>query len=249
MDIRLLGEVQLRIGGRAVPLGPRQRQQVFAMLALEVNRVLSLTSLVDRVWARRPPRTAQHAVEVHVSDLRRRIEDGGAAACLERRGAGYRLCADPQTVDVHQFRALVAYARTQTSDTDRADLLRQALRLWRGPALTGVVEESLREHLVADLEEARLHAVEDRAAALIRLRRHREVVEDLLPVVADHPLREHLAGQLAFGLHGIGQTVRALQLLRDTRRRLFDEFGVDPGMALRRVETAILQDNAAPIAS
>jgi DNA-binding SARP family transcriptional activator len=246
MDIRLLGEVQLRIGGRAVPLGPRQRQQVFAMLALEVNRVLSLTSLVDRVWAR-PPRTAQHAVEVHVSDLRRRIEEGGA--CLERRGAGYRLCADPQTIDVHQFRALVAHARQQTSDTDRADLLDQALRLWRGPALTGVAEESLRERLVADLEEARLHAVEDRAAALIRLRRHREVVEDLLPVVADHPLREHLAGQLAQGLHGIGQTVRALQLLRDTRRRLVDEFGIDPGMALRRLETQILQDNAAPIAS
>jgi len=244
MDIRLLGEVQLRIGGRAVPLGPRQRQQVFAMLALEVNRVLSLTSLVNRVWARRPPRTAEHAVEVHVSDLRSRL---GPDVRLERRGAGYRLCADPETVDVHRFRALLAHARAQESDIDRADLLRQALSQWHGPALTGV-EESVRQRLVAGLEEARLHAFEDRAAALIRLGRHREVVEDLLPVVADHPLREHLAGQLAVGLHGIGQTVRALQLLRDTRRLLIDEFGVDPGPTLRRLETQILQDNAVAIA-
>jgi ABC-2 type transport system ATP-binding protein len=249
VEIRLLGDVQLWTGGRAVHLGPRQRQLVFAVLALEVNRVLPLANLVDLVWARRPPRTAQHAVEVHVSDLRGRIAAGGAQACLERRGAGYRLCADPQTVDVHRFRALLADAREQTSDTDRADLLRRALRLWHGPALTGVVEDSLRERLVANLEEARLQAVEDHAAALVRLRRHGEVVEDLLPLVAEHPLREHLAAQLALGLHGIGQTVRALQLLRDTRRRLMDEFGVDPGMVLRRVETQILQLNAEPIAS
>jgi DNA-binding SARP family transcriptional activator len=246
VEIRLLGDVQLRIGGQAVDLGPRQRRLVFAVLALEVNRVLPLASLVDLVWASRPPRTAQHAVKVHVSDLRSRI---GEDVCLERRGVGYRLCADPQTVDVHRFRALLAQAREPASDTDRADLLRRALRLWHGPALTGVVEDPLRERLVANLEEARLQAVEDQAAALIRLRRHAEVVEDLLPLVAEHPLREHLAAQLALGLHGIGQTARALQLLRDTRRRLVDEFGIDPGMALRRLETQILQDNAAPIAS
>jgi DNA-binding SARP family transcriptional activator/CheY-like chemotaxis protein len=253
MRFRILGPVSAERNGRPIGLGSPQQRFIFAVLALEVNRLVTLDRLVELTWPE-PPRTATHAVQVCVSRLRSLL----AAATrhdtepvrLVWATSGYTLRADPQSIDVHQFRAGLVRARATADDSDRVRLLDEALGLWRGPALAGTGSPEGGALLCAGLEEARLVAAEDRIDALLRLGRHREVIDDLLDLVAARPARERLVGQLMLALYRCGRTGDALAAYREARRRLADELGLEPGADLRSLEVAVLRDDprlAAPV--
>ncbi|MFC0545980.1 AfsR/SARP family transcriptional regulator [Kutzneria chonburiensis] len=236
MQIALLGEVRVTVGGRDVPLGPRQRRLMFAVLAWQVNQVVPLARIEELVWPDSPPRRAAHAIQVGVSDLRTRL--AGLGVELETHGAGYLLRADPLLVDVHRFTALVAKAGL-ADDEERVGLLGEALRLWRGPALADTAEDATRQRLCAGAEETRLVAIEDRAAALLRLGRHEDVIDELTELAAEHPARERLVGCLARALADGGQAGEAQEVLRRTRNWLADELGMDPGTEFRQLEAEL----------
>jgi DNA-binding SARP family transcriptional activator/tetratricopeptide (TPR) repeat protein len=232
VEIRLLGTVEVRVDDEVVPLGPRQQRLVLGVLAFEANRLVPIDRLISLVWPEDPPRSAAHAIRVAVSGLRSRLP-----VEIETHGTGYLLRCDPVQVDAHRFLALVSRAR-ETVDEDRLAVLDEALALWRGPIMADVAPGILG----SAVEEARLAAVEDRAEVLLRLGRHRDVVEEL--VDAD-PTRERLVGLLMLALYRSGRTSQALDVFRRTRAHLAEELGIDPGTELRRLELAILRNDEA----
>ena len=240
MELRLLGPVRVAAGADVVEPGPRQRRLVLALLALEVNRSVPRDSIVEWIWPDDPPRSAAHAVQVHVSHLRGVLGDDMA---IVAEGDGYLLRTDPHRIDVHRFLDGVARARTAPNDRARVGMLDEALALWTGPALADAATPEIRERLCGALEETRLSAMEDRFDALLRLGGHSELVGEITGLVDVHPTRERLVGQLMLARHRAGQTDRALEVARRTRALLADELGVDPGVELQRLELAILRND------
>src|SRR6185312_7178807 len=158
--------------------------------------------------------------------------------------------ADRSVIDAHRFRSLLVRARGANKgaagDEARVAVLEEALALWSGTALAGTATPAVAERLCAGLEEARLGAIEDRLDALLRLGRHREVLEELRGLVAMNPLRERLAGQLMTALYRDGRAAEALDGFRGYRQRLAEDLGLDPGPALRDLELAILRNEPPP---
>jgi DNA-binding SARP family transcriptional activator len=248
MEFRLLGIVETLVDGSPVDLGPRRQRLVLAVLALEANRLVSVDRLVELSWPTAPPRTAVHAVRVSVSQLRMalaRADAGRYNVELSGNGSGYMLRTDAMRVDAHRFRGLVERARGAPSDERKAALIRQALSLWRGPALTGIGPAETREGLACGLEEGRLVALEERIEAELGLGRHRELLDELTEMAEAHPLRERLAAQLMVALYRSGQAGAALAAFQRTRNRLAQELGMDPCAELQQLELAMLRSDAA----
>ena len=163
------------------------------------------------------------------------------------RPGGYCLQVAEGQLDVRRFERLVDEGRSALAANapgPAAASLRAALRLWRGNALGDLRCEPFAQVEVGRLEELRLGAVEDRIEADLALGRHADVVSELEALVATHPLRERLHGQLMIALYRCGRQAEALEAYQAARRTLVEELGLEPGPALRRLERAVLQQDA-----
>lgn len=243
MEFRVLGPVQAWVAGNSVNLGERKQRLVLAVLLLEVNQLVPIEWLVDALWRDQPPPSARRIVQAHLSRLRTTLHKAGAdrgGLSLVRRGPGYLLACDPALIDAHRFRVLIERARG-CGDATKTQLLRQALALWRGPALADAASADLHDKLCHGLQEARLTALEELFDAELRLGHHLRLVDELTDLVARHPYRHHFAGQLMLALHGTGRSADALAVYQQTRRRLSDDFGVDPSAELKQLHVAILR--------
>jgi DNA-binding SARP family transcriptional activator len=143
-EFRLLGPVELLAGGRLVDLGAPKQRAVFTALAVDAGHPVPVDTLVDRVWDDDPPVAARNALYAHIMRIRRALAEAAVAdgdpgarqPRLDRRAGGYLLSVDPESVDLHRFRRLTNQARDPAlGDDERAVLLREALRLWRGTPL------------------------------------------------------------------------------------------------------------------
>jgi len=78
--------------GRAIDVKPRE-YQLLEYLARNAGRVVTRTMLLEQVWDYHfDPGT--NVIDVHVSRLRRKLDDGFEQPMLRTvRGAGYRLAA------------------------------------------------------------------------------------------------------------------------------------------------------------
>ncbi len=245
MDVLVLGPVEASCRGSPIDLGPRQQRLLLAVLALKVNRPVPVAQLVDLTWPDTPPPSAQHAIHVRVCGLRAALvaagRDGPADTEIVTRGDAYLLRADPMSVDAHRFRALVRRARVEADDEVKVGLLREAAALWRGPALTGTAPPAVADRLCRGLEEIRLMAVEDRLDAELRLSRHRAVLDELIDLVAEHPHRQRLVGQLMLALYRDARGPDAVSTYLTARSRLVDDLGLDPDEALQELYLRILR--------
>jgi DNA-binding SARP family transcriptional activator len=240
MDFRILGPVEVSDDGRPVALGGRKQRAVLALLLLNANRVLSRDWLIDRLWDGEPPPTAATALQGHVSSLRKAL----GAGVIETRSPGYVIEVRPEQVDLNRFEDLRGEARTALERGDpgkAAERLRAALELWQGEALADVRLEPALEGESARLDDLRLTALEDRIDAdLAAGGRDSELVGELDGLLAAHPLRERLWGQLMLALYRSGRQADALDAYRRARHRLIAELGIEPAQSLRDLERAIL---------
>ena len=228
--------------GRKLALGGRKQRAVLAILALHAGRVVSSERLIDELWGERAPATAAKTLQTYVSKLRKALGDG---VVLTRAG-GYVLDADRADVDASQFRALADEGQGSLREGDfrrAAGLLREALGLWRGPALADFAYESFAQADGARLEESRLAALEDRIDAELGLGEHARLVDELEQRVREHPLRERPAGQLMLALYRSGRQADALEVYRQTSERLRDDLGLEPSRQLRELERSILNQD------
>lgn len=236
MRFGVLGPLQVwSAGGEPVGIGGPRPRALLVMLLLDAGRVVGVDRLVAGQYGDRPPAGAAGAVQTHVSRLRRVLP----ADLVEHHPGGYRLAVDPDDVDVHRFERLVRQGRDHLAGDDPAGAaaaLREALALWRGPALADLPHGAAQ---AARLEELRLAATEDLVEAELALPAGTSIA-DLRALVAAHPLRERPRGQLMRALHAAGRRADALAEFDRARRLLADELGVDPSPELAEVHLAVL---------
>ena len=242
LEVRLLGPLEVLSGGSPIHVGGPKPRALLAVLALEPGRVVSVDRLVECIWPSESPESAMHAVQVYVSQLRKAL----GAAALATRAPGYVLELAPDRVDLHRFVRLADEGRAahQSGDFVSAqNAFREALALWRGPALADFLYEPFAQTDIARLEELRTVALEERVEADLALGRHVELVSELEALVQAQPLRERPRAQLMLALYRSGRQADALAAYREARETLVEELGIDPGPELRRLEAAILRQD------
>jgi len=240
VDIRLLGPVEVAVGGLVRDGGPPQQRVVLAALAMDAGRIVPLPVLVDRVWGESPPSSARQALYTHIAHIRHLLAADGDVTVVRRSG-GYLLRLDPQRVDVHRFLGLVARARdVRCPDPERVALLRQALDLWQQEPLAGL-PGAWAEQMRTRWRRQRLEAVVSWADAELRQGHGVALIGPLGEMAAEHPLAEPLIAALLRALHAAGHTAEALDWYEATRKRLADELGTDPGPELRALHRTILR--------
>ena len=246
MHVLLLGpfEVVTDLGQRRLP--GRGERALLALLALSVGRVVPTTALVDALWSSGElPVDPGNALHVRVSKLRRALAAIDAPDLVHRDGSGYRLDLNPESVDAHQFAALVEAAR-RTGDPQLAvETYAGALSMWRGDPLVDFAGAAWTLVEAGRLAELRLAAIAERADRMLTLGRFEQTVADLEPVVAAHPTRERLVGQLMTALFNAGRQADALAVYAETRRALTEELGLDPSRELRSVMEQVLRHDPA----
>ncbi|MFK0289003.1 BTAD domain-containing putative transcriptional regulator [Streptomyces sp. NPDC090442] len=247
MEFSLLGPISVLSGSAELPLGPAKRRSVLALLLLQPNTTVPLEQLIDSLWEDEPPEHARTVVQGHVSRLRATLAAGGAEAYgieLATHGSAYLLRLPEELIDAHRFGELVALARPEAAPSDAVPLLREALGLWRGPALTGTVTSPPFAAAAHALEERRLSAVEALARAHGALGDHEQAAAVLYSAAVNHPLREGLIAALMRALFRTGRQSDALEWYHRTRGLLSEELGVDPGERLRTAYEEILRAEA-----
>lgn len=238
-EFRILGPLEVVDGQRVVPLGGRRQRALLAILLVARREVLSSHRLIDLLWAEAPPATAAKTLQVYISHLRAALGN----ETIVTRGNGYQLMAPADEVDAERFEALARDGRRALDAGDAIaaqDLLASALALWRGDALADFSAEAFAIGEVRRLEQSRFVALEDRIDADLALGRHRDLIGELEALVAAHPLRERLRGQLMTALYRCDRQADALQVYRDGRRALDDELGLEPSHVLQTLEQRIL---------
>ena len=245
MELRLLGPLEvLDDDGGVVEVRGTKPKGLLALLGLRAGEVVSAGRIVEELWGDREIRDPLNAVQVLVSKVRRALAaaSGEGDQLIATTGSGYRLAVAAEVVDAVRFERLTDEGRRMLDDgmaEAAAVTLREALGLWRGPALEDFDDDFARGDRIR-LEELRAAALELRIDADLALGRHEQVAAELATLTAEHPLRERLWGQQMLALYRAGRQGEALRAYRAARTVLGEELGLDPGPELQRLEAAIL---------
>src|SRR5881227_2649572 len=243
VEFRILGPLEVVEDGEPVALGTLKERLVLGVLLLHANEFVSRERLIDDLWGEAPPPTARQAVNVYLSKLRKALGRAGADPIATASG-GYRLQVDPERLDASRMQILVASARESVSKGElehAAERFREALALWRGPALAGLQLESRGRDEVAQLDELRLAALMDWIDCELALGRHEQALGELNLLVREHPLRERLRAQQMLALYRADRQADALEAYAEARQTLVDDLGIEPSEALQRLQQAILR--------
>jgi DNA-binding SARP family transcriptional activator len=230
MDFRILGPLEVIEDGRALDIGGQKQRALLAVLLLHANEPVSTGLLIEALWEDGPPETAQKALQVYVSQLRKIV----GRERLETRPPGYLLRVAPADLDLIRFETLRKEGRYG-----------EALAEWRGPALADFSFERFAQGEASRLESERLACVEERIERDLAAGRHAELVGELEGLVRGAPLRETLRGQLMLALYRSGRQAEALTVYQEGRDALVEELGIEPGPELRRLHQAILRQDPA----
>ncbi|MBO8197320.1 winged helix-turn-helix domain-containing protein [Streptomyces smyrnaeus] len=243
--VRVLGPLELDRDGEPVAL-PRGRQRtLLATLALRPGSPVPTGVIADRLWDERPPASAQVTIRNHVKRLRRLLDPAGRTPVVPFEGGGYRLAVAEAHVDLYRFRDLTGRAAATADPEQEARLLRQALALWRGPALGDIDSASLHREVVPTLAEEYAQALHRRIRLDMRRGAHAEVITELRRLVSEDPLRERFWAQLMRALHHTGRRAEALVCYEQCRRAVADALGVEPSAELRELHRQLLTGDAA----
>ncbi len=235
MEFHILGPLQVVDQGRVVTLGGSKQRSLLAFLLLHPNEAVSRDRLIDELWGDRPPDTAATAIQVHVSQLRKAL----GRDVIVTQPPGYLIRVRDGELDLERFERSVAGARSAPL-AEASELLSEALALWRGGPPLAELDAPFARAAGIRLDEQRLAALEQRIDADLALGRQAQLVPELERLVREHPLREHLRGQLMVALYRAERQAAALDVYRTGRRMLDEELGLEPGEELRRLERAIL---------
>src|SRR3954452_20349864 len=240
MQFGILGPLEVRADGRAVPLGGVKPRAVLAVLALHANRPVSAERLAIALWGEDAPPSAVKTVQVYVARLRKALDDPDRVVTT---AGGYCLRVGPGELDAERFERRVADGREALAEgrgDHAAAELRDALELWRGPPLAELASTPFAPAEIARLEEQHLTAVELRVDADLAAGRHAELVGQLQQLTSAHPWRERLHAQLMLALYRSGRQADALEAYRHAREVLVERLGIEPGAELHDLHEAIL---------
>ncbi|GII82581.1 SARP family transcriptional regulator [Sphaerisporangium siamense] len=242
MEFGILGALEASVAGRRLDLGGIRQQIVLSVLLLDANRVVTIGRLMEAIYGDEPPTTARAQVQICISSLRRLFAANGSPDIIATQSLGYAIRATADEIDAQRFESLVQRARRAREGRNLNEAIRHfrdALSLWRGPALDGI-DSRLVQSAASRLAEDRITANEDCIQLELDLGRHHELVGELTELTEEHPLRERLRGQLMTALYRSGRQAEALQVYRNARRTMIEELGIEPNERLQQLEHAIL---------
>jgi predicted ATPase/DNA-binding SARP family transcriptional activator len=242
LEIRLLGPFEAVADGRPVPVTGSKQEALLALLALQSGRLLAVDALIDALWGAEMPAGPRNALQHHVMRLRATLGHDAIAGTADGYALGHAV------VDVLEFEQLLAEARAalrQGETRAAAAAAGRCLALWRGPALQGLPDQPWVAAEARRLEALRIDAVEEELEAALALGEHAELVPRIRRVLAEHPFRERLWGQLMLALYRGGRQAEALEVFQEARGVLGAELGLDPGPELQRLQAAILAHDPA----
>jgi DNA-binding SARP family transcriptional activator/DNA polymerase III delta prime subunit len=245
VEFGVLGPLQVVDDARPVPIPSAKQRMLLACLLLRAGELVTVDELAEAVWGDALPADPRRVVQTYVTRLRKLL---GGSRLIQSRPQGYVLAVSRQQTDQGRFELLLERARDAAVKGDgatEAELLRQALALWRGEALADVPSPLLHRSTVARLAEQRLDALQRRIDADLALGRHGELVAELRSLTDRYPLREQLWAQLMLALYRSGRQADALEAYQRVRRLLADELGIDPGAGLEALHRAILTGDPA----
>ncbi|MFI7121217.1 BTAD domain-containing putative transcriptional regulator [Amycolatopsis sp. NPDC049868] len=224
-------------------LSPKPRA-ILALLMINIGRAVHVDDLVDEVWGDDPPNSALRTLQTYIYQIRRAFGRPPGPEIVTRP-LGYELAGVPTDVDAHRFTQLIHHARRTDEGREAASsLLKEALELykdtpfvdvWPGPRILAYRER---------LAEMRLCATEHLIAMNIEAGRHREAVEELRPLIREHPLNELLNGYLMYSLAATGRRQEALDVYATLRQGMIDELGLEPCAPLMRLQKQVLSADA-----
>ncbi|PZR82680.1 MAG: hypothetical protein DLM65_03385 [Candidatus Aeolococcus gillhamiae] len=239
----LLGGIEARLEGKLLALGGARQRTVIADLALNARRVVSTRRLVDDLWGDQAPTSAGHSLEAHISRIRGLLVRSGVDGAIVSRSGGYMMDVEPDQVDALRFERLAAEGDAALVKGDAAEaarLYREALEMWRGPALADLGDSPLGSSAGQRLDARRLLVLERQVDAALMLGRHREISGELESLLAVHPYHERFHWQLMLALYRSRRQAEALAAYRRARQTLVDDLGIEPGPELQQLERAIL---------
>ena len=242
MDVLVLGDPHVRIGGRERPFPAGRPGRLLASLLVARGRVVTDDRLVDDVWGVDLPVDARAALHTTVGRARRSLGPEGTR--IGRTAVGYRLDVTGVDVDADRFVAGLARAR-DLEDGRRLAAYDEALALWRGPAWAGLAVDIAQGEALR-LEEGHAAAREERAEVLLALGRAREAADELRQLATEQPLRDRPSLLLMRALHRLGASADALAVYAVHRKALADELGLDPSPELDAAQRIILDRTPEP---
>jgi DNA-binding SARP family transcriptional activator len=253
-EIKVLGALEVSINGISVVPNASKPRHLLAMLAMNVGKLVTSSSLKEELWANNSPRSASSTLQTYVLHLRNRIREALPAGqedlvreILVTRHAGYVLQIAPEAVDAIRYDRLGGAGRAARAAGDhvRAErLLSEALALWRGPVLVDVNTGPLLEIEAMLLAERRLTDLTLRIDADLFLGRHHQILGDLAALCARHPYMENFRAQFMLALYRSGRPGQALEVYHEMLTTIRDHLGVDPSHRLRELHRAILAGDA-----
>jgi SARP family transcriptional regulator, regulator of embCAB operon len=253
-EICVLGALEVSVNGTSVVPTARKPRHLLAMLAMNVGKLVTSSSLREELWSSAAPRSAGSTLQTYVLHLRKLMRDvlppedeGLVRDVLVTRNAGYMLLVDPEAVDAVRYARLSNAGRTASAAGDhlRAEqLLSEALALWQGQVLADVPTGPQLEFEATRLTERRLTDLTLRIDAALFLGRHHQVLGDLAALCARHPYMENFQAQFMLALYRSGRPSQALQVYHDMWTTIRDHLGVDPSHRLRQLHQAILTGDA-----
>jgi predicted ATPase/DNA-binding SARP family transcriptional activator len=244
-SFRVLGPVEAWAGDQPIVLGGGRQLKLFAFLVLHANRAVSADAVIDAVWG--PERDgAVKRLHMGIARLRKALQplDTDRGSVLRTVSGGYLLSVAPGELDADAFADQLLEGRRALAEGDPAGasvLLGEALALWRGAPLADVAFEEFAQAEIRRLEELRLSALETRVDADLQLGRHRELIAELETLFAGQPTHEGFAGQLMTAFYRSGRQGEALEVYQRTRVQLTEQLGLEPGPALKALQTQILE--------
>jgi DNA-binding SARP family transcriptional activator len=254
MNIMVLGPLQLYVGERIVtPSAPKVRQ-VLSLLVARSNQVVGMDSLIDELWEEQPPRSAMNTARTYIYQLRKffakQFGEESAEWLINTVEPGYLLHLPRATVDATDFDSLITFAQQSLADDQvqqAAEYVAEALGMWNGRPLSNVCLGPLLRSYATHLEDKRIAALELRVRIDLLLGRHRELIAELRPLVAEHPFNEWFHAQLMIALHKSGRRNDALRAYHNVRSLLNDELGLDPSAEIQQVHHDILTSSERPV--
>jgi DNA-binding SARP family transcriptional activator len=240
VEFRILGPLEITGRSGKIALPAAKPRTLLGVLLLHANKAVSQDRLANELWGERTPSSAAKLVQTYIGKLRSAL----GSAVIETRSPGYLLRIEEEALDAARFRRLVGEARQLAGQgwlVQASSAYREALVLWRGPALADLSFESFARNEADQLDEERVIALMDRIDCDLILGHDNELIPELETLVKQHPLQERPRAQLMIALYRSGRQADALNLYRETRFTLRDELGLEPSLRLQELEREILR--------
>ena len=239
----MLGQLGVRSEEGDVNLGSPKQRAVLAVLLLHPNEIVPSDRIIDLVWGEYPPRTAEHSVQIYISNLRKLLSDGAQAGLIETRPPGYLLAVAPDAVDALRFERLVREGLAAIRSGDIAggrSMLENGLAVWTAPPLTDFAYHDFAQGYIRSLQELRSDALEALAAVHLDRGNFEEARDFARRAIEADLLREEPRRVMMLALYHSGRQAEALRHYGDYQKLLDEELGLEPSEHLRDLEVRVL---------